>query len=185
MLCSQSHSSYCVLFRNKVTKINRGIPQWHRFFLIFCLTFILPAVFLFGITIVPLVCGLKAIFSGLGKPEAPKRPAAPAKPDKPLEPNIGAKQQEWDQYRAKLEEYRAQKKTWKQKSEKYKGRERDLLDAYYEKQKDYKEKYGEDAGKNEKSCMEFIKEATFHMLFCRKERPKLLIWFIKRYSNDL
>jgi len=161
------------------------MPQWHRFFFVFCLTFILPVIAICGITIVPLFCLVRTIFKKICKPNSPERPKSPKKPNKPSEPAIGASQEEWIQYRKNMENYRQIKKDWKNNVEQFKKQENKLMNAYYNERKDYKKKYEHEIDVVPEYWWEPIKDTTIHLIFCYSVKPKLLLWFIQKYSNEL
>eukprot|EP00831_Metopus_contortus_P042437 TRINITY_DN33622_c0_g1_i1.p1 TRINITY_DN33622_c0_g1~~TRINITY_DN33622_c0_g1_i1.p1 ORF type:complete len:137 (+),score=37.85 TRINITY_DN33622_c0_g1_i1:77-487(+) len=78
----------------------------------------------------PLVCGLRYMCLKVKEPQPPEKPTPPQRPNKPQEPSIGAKPNEWNEYRKKLTKYKKEKKEFKEDSEYYKKNQTQLMIAY-------------------------------------------------------
>jgi len=99
----------------------------HRFFFIISCTFLFAGAFVLGITILPIICGLRYCCARVREPEAPVKPTDPIKPTKPEEPKIGASNEEWTEYRKNMSEYRAKKTKWKEDHKYFKENQSKLI----------------------------------------------------------
>ncbi|MDR3548255.1 MAG: hypothetical protein P4M11_08350 [Candidatus Pacebacteria bacterium] len=163
------------------------MPHWHRFFFIAVQTVLLSVIFVFGITILPIIYGIRFACARAYSPEAPKRPVPPQKPDKPIEPAIGAGDAEWANHRKRLNEYRSLKRDWKKKVEWYKANEHRLEDEYQRRRHHYESLLADHKANVEEplkdNFCDYWQATTFHILFCAKQRPRLVGWFLDGYSN--
>jgi hypothetical protein len=163
------------------------MPHAHRFFFMITGMVQFSVVFVLGITIFPLVCGLRFLCIRKNAPKPPVEPKAPVKPDKPVEPGITASPEEWNEYRKSLANYRDIKRKWKADQQKFKEQEPQLRAAYEEERQRYRAntaafeaKVAEPA---RESCLQFVHDTVLHIFFWRKEKPKIIRYYLKMYKK--
>ena len=158
----------------------------HRFFFIFAGSAYYPVIFLLGITVFPLVCGLRCCCARLRAPKAPVEPTDPTKPTKPVEPKVGAAGEEWNQYRASLDRYRKAKAKWKEDHKYFVENQQQLRIDYERRRREYKrstERYKKEVEEPTRQAFSnYCQMTTTHIMFCREEKPAVIQWSLKNYS---
>ncbi len=160
----------------------------NRFFFVTCGTFLFALIFLLGITILPLICGLRYCCAKVKEPTAPIKPTEPVKPTKPSEPKVGATNEEWNIYRKTLAAYRVDKDKWKQDHKYYKENQSRLILAY---EKDCRQHKKQLNAYNDKvlspvrgmMCRNCVNTTT-HIIFCREERPAIVAGLLRQYFEQ-
>eukprot|EP00830_Metopus_es_P011613 TRINITY_DN2347_c0_g2_i1.p1 TRINITY_DN2347_c0_g2~~TRINITY_DN2347_c0_g2_i1.p1 ORF type:complete len:415 (-),score=55.29 TRINITY_DN2347_c0_g2_i1:1-1206(-) len=163
------------------------MPHGHMFFYIFTGTIVWSFVFIFGITICPLIYGVRVLCLKADSPAPPEKPELRAKPKKPKEPGVQGTPSEWDAYRLNLSNYREDKQKWKKEEKEFQKNEKSLMEKYqqdrkkYEKEeKDYKNKVVAPA---QATFCEYFKNTTLHIFFCRSVEATGIHYFLKRYNH--
>lgn len=158
-----------------------------RFFFVCSGAVLFPLAFVFGVVVVPLVCGTRYLCVKLCSPKEPTKPTDPDKPNKPAEPAVGASAEEWNSYRANLTEYRKRKEQWKEDSIKHAGSKSRLLKEYEEKQKEHQSKVSHYKAKQlmpakQLLCNSFTTSTT-SVFFCKQDTPELVKKLLAAYFN--
>lgn len=159
------------------------MPQPHRFFFVLSGTIIYPFVFLFGMTIGPIILLFRCWCSKETHEEVPIKPTPPEKPIKPIEPPKDSPPEIIDDYKRNKDQYRVAKTKWKKQLEEFKKLEKEQNDKYEQQYKDYKK--GIESGDIKRK--EFGNLWCFMVsvaIFCRTGQPPLMNYFLKEYVKS-
>eukprot|EP01022_Parablepharisma_sp_SALTPOND_P033186 TRINITY_DN88276_c0_g1_i1.p1 TRINITY_DN88276_c0_g1~~TRINITY_DN88276_c0_g1_i1.p1 ORF type:complete len:418 (-),score=19.44 TRINITY_DN88276_c0_g1_i1:43-1296(-) len=166
----------------------RTLATPSRFFFVLTSMIFFAFIFVLGVTVIPLICGLRYLCIKFKEPTAPVKPTDPTKPTKPTEPQIGASNEEWTYYRRSMTEYRKRKDKWKEEHQYFKENQSRLMIEYEKKQRTHSKKVAEYKAKVVEPAkgrlVNYCTCSTTQVFFCKEETPDMVKILLKTHYEE-